>query len=92
MVSERAARCTVCGHPKRPWWRHFWRAMWQPKGSLRYCTGVTATWCPVHGDCACPDDHDPTDAGYGIKDLDDPSCPLHSFKSNHADDEDRADA
>lgn len=38
------------------------------------CTGVAATWCPIHGDCACPErapgDH--------------PQCPLHSASSTHA--------
>lgn len=39
------------------------------------CTGLTARWCPIHGDCTCPaefpgDDH---------------SCPLHGSFSQHAD-------
>lgn len=46
------------------------------------CTGLAATWCPVHGDCTCP--------SYGLggdpeeRDLDDPTCPLHSASSTHA--------
>ncbi len=32
------------------------------------CTGVTAKWCPIHGDCLCED----------------PQCPLHSIASTHA--------
>jgi len=39
------------------------------------CTGLTAAWCPVHGDCSC-------DGGPPM-DLDDPRCPLHSTASRH---------
>jgi len=39
------------------------------------CTGVTAVWCPVHGDCACP---------YPQVALQDPDCPLHAPDSAHA--------
>lgn len=39
------------------------------------CTGVSAAWCPLHGDCSCPE---PENA------LDDWSCPLHSPSSTHA--------
>lgn len=39
------------------------------------CTGLSAFWCPLHGDCACPT---PEDA------LDDPDCPLHAVDSPHA--------
>lgn len=40
------------------------------------CTGMTALWCPVHGDCSCPEEgpDDPRDAEH---------CPLHSFASSH---------
>lgn len=38
------------------------------------CDSVTARWCPVHGDCTCPEDGD----------LDDEACPLHSPDSLHA--------
>lgn len=37
------------------------------------CTGLTATWCPIHGDCACP----------GRVPLDDRGCLLHSPGSPH---------
>lgn len=45
------------------------------------CTGVSARWCPVHGDC--------TNKG---EDADEPysdhcseaDCPLHGVDSNHA--------
>ena len=39
------------------------------------CTGVSAAWCPVCGDCKCPDRE---------QDLDDPRCPLHGSASDHA--------
>lgn len=39
------------------------------------CTGVSASWCPVHGDCRCPDPLD---------DMNDWNCPLHSSQSSHA--------
>lgn len=42
----------------------------------RACTGIAASWCPVHDDCACPA---PEDA------KDDHSCPLHSPTSTHTD-------
>lgn len=45
------------------------------------CTGVAASWCPVHGDCTCPEPETPT----ASKSFDDPSCPLHSSSSSHAD-------
>ena len=42
------------------------------------CTGTSASWCPVCGDCKCPDND------YGERTLDDESCPLHSRQSKHA--------
>ena len=42
--------------------------------ALEECTGITAAWCPLHGDCSCPD---PADA------MDHPSCPLHAVSSPH---------
>ena len=51
------------------------------------CTGVSASWCPVCGDCACPVD----DRGEHVSTLnpgdygkDDPACPLHARSSKHA--------
>ena len=41
----------------------------------RECTGLSAVWCPLHGDCACPARDDT---------LDDPDCPLHNPQSSHA--------
>lgn len=41
----------------------------------RECTGLSATWCPIHGDCECPE---PAEG------LDDPWCPLHGSRSLHA--------
>lgn len=43
----------------------------------RECTGVSATWCPVHGDCTCPPDPDP-------RYLNADRCPLHDSASSHA--------
>lgn len=37
------------------------------------CTGLTARWCPIHGDCTCHGDE-----------LDDSLCALHSPASEHA--------
>jgi hypothetical protein len=39
------------------------------------CTGMTAAWCPLHGDCTCPD----REAA-----MDSPTCPLHAYESSHA--------
>lgn len=45
------------------------------------CTGVSAIWCPVHGDCTCAG----RDAAYPARaDLNDEKCPLHGSHSNHA--------
>lgn len=41
------------------------------------CTGIAATWCPVHGDCKCPA------AENGERDLDSEDCPLHCSRSTH---------
>ncbi len=45
----------------------------------RRCTGITATWCPVHGDCTCSldDSFDP------VPTLNDDGCPLHDSASAH---------
>lgn len=42
------------------------------------CTGLAAEWCPVCGDCVCPERENA---------LDDPDCPLHSPTSIHAETE-----
>jgi hypothetical protein len=49
------------------------------------CTGLSAFWCPIHGDCSCERDHD------GDCSFDDDDCPLHSATSTHADTIDRAE-
>lgn len=41
------------------------------------CTGLTARWCPNHGDCGCP--ADPFDDRYLSAD----GCPLHDDQSTH---------
>lgn len=45
-----------------------------PPPTVTRCTGLTARWCPTHGDCACDPDGD----------MNDPTCPLHAPKSTHA--------
>lgn len=37
------------------------------------CTGISAGWCPIHGDCTCRDPEDKNDD----------DCPLHSSSSTH---------
>lgn len=44
-------------------------------GLILTCTGLAAVWCPIHGNCRCPDRENA---------LDDPNCPLHSPRSDHA--------
>ena len=44
------------------------------------CTGIAASWCPVHGDCRCPRNKD----GERIYSSH-PKCPLHGPESTHAD-------
>jgi hypothetical protein len=41
------------------------------------CTGLTARWCPIHGDCSCDE----------VEGLDGSACPLHAFGSNHVEGE-----
>jgi hypothetical protein len=50
------------------------------------CTGITAAWCPVHGDCSCSR----TLYSEAIH-LDDPACPLHSATSTHGEPPDATD-
>ena len=40
------------------------------------CTGITAIWCPTHGDCKCPE-------ATRHERMDDPACPLHRPGSDH---------
>lgn len=49
------------------------------------CTGLTASWCPEHGDCTCPrkPDGEPIPAEEGGFDLSAPGCPLHDPESAH---------
>lgn len=41
-----------------------------------HCTPLSAGWCPVHGDCTCPQRE---------VEMDSPTCPLHSSESTHGD-------
>jgi hypothetical protein len=45
------------------------------------CTGRTAFWCPVHGDCTCTRDVE------GECMFDAADCPLHNDTSQHAEDD-----
>ncbi len=48
---------------------------------MKNCTGSTANWCPNCGDCECPLNE------YNERTLEDFDCPLHSYKSSHAEEE-----
>jgi hypothetical protein len=50
----------------------------RPPAEEARCTGLTATWCPNHGDCKCERD------GAGERTLCDERCPMHSTESSHA--------
>jgi len=43
------------------------------------CTGTTAVWCPICGDCSCKRD----ESGEFPEGQEDDSCPLHSKESAH---------
>lgn len=45
------------------------------------CTGMAASWCPLHGSCTCPRD------AHGFREGC-PTCPLHSDTSKHAEEVD----
>lgn len=49
------------------------------------CTGLTASWCPFHGECSCPRNEagEHVDRYTGEPAMDDPNCPLHSPDSSH---------
>lgn len=49
---------------------------WERTGAR--CTGIPATWCPVHGDCTCPRREDGEVEFSGLK-----GCPLHDVSSDH---------
>lgn len=48
------------------------------EASSANCTGVAATWCPIHGDCECIIPDDPEEP------VRDDKCSLHSPSSMHA--------
>ncbi|NIT77287.1 MAG: hypothetical protein GWN58_22810 [Anaerolineae bacterium] len=41
------------------------------------CTGIAAQWCPIHGECICPQDNMVIDYEYND------DCPLHGTLSTH---------
>jgi hypothetical protein len=49
------------------------------------CTGISASWCPVHGDCTCPtNEHGETITMDGEElGKDNPDCPLHGIRTDH---------
>jgi hypothetical protein len=46
---------------------------------MNQCTGLSAGWCPIHGDCICKDENGEMPA----ERLNNPDCPLHSDQSEH---------
>lgn len=44
------------------------------------CTGLSASWCPIHGDCSCPR----RDDGEVEFSEGETTCPLHALTSSHA--------
>jgi hypothetical protein len=50
------------------------------------CTGIAASWCPVHGDCTCPSEHVFEHGEWldRVLDRNHPQCPLHGSASSHA--------
>lgn len=42
---------------------------------LPTCTGISASWCPIHGDCVCDRE---------VGDTNNEECPLHCRSSSHA--------
>lgn len=53
------------------------------------CSGISASWCPIHGDCICPrhavEDWDDVDKHPELADSngEHDDCPLHSMASTH---------
>jgi hypothetical protein len=49
-----------------------------------YCdSGLSATFCSLHGDCTCPRYIGASAPESGDWDIEDPNCPLHSESSDH---------
>lgn len=53
-----------------------------PSTWMKGCTGLAATWCPIHGDCQC---QVPSHLALGDAWLEfsNPTCPLHGQASDH---------
>lgn len=50
------------------------------------CTGIAATWCPICGDCTCPErGHDVRDVGGRDFSAGEGTCPLHRTDGRHGD-------
>lgn len=73
-----ATEATVAAPPTEP----------TPPPSHPGCSGVSASWCPIHGDCTCPKDEEgcPIEENVGTASevVHDPECPLHGEESDHA--------
>lgn len=64
------ARCVLHLEGIKRAWKHASR-----------CTGIAASWCPIHGDCTCKDSETVA------REEEDPDCPLHGDASTHAESE-----
>lgn len=51
-------------------------------GARRHCTGISARWCPIHGECTCRVSGSDEDEMREL-DMDNPSCALHGRTSLH---------
>ncbi len=55
-----------------------WLMDWLDRTEPVRCTGVSASWCPVCGDCSCKEPEESRS---------DDDCPLHGMTSRHAENE-----
>lgn len=60
-------------------------ALWVGRRRRARCTGIAATWCPVHGNCTCPPRYPnhPDELIRAERTLDEAACPLHGPRSIH---------
>jgi len=57
---------------------HLWVTVNKLSSTGEGCTGSSARWCPIHGDCVCKYDEEGADWETN------PQCPLHGDSSSHA--------
>lgn len=49
------------------------------------CTGIAASWCPVHGECSCPKQEKTGEPVWRNGErVENEACPLHGRGNNHA--------